>query len=64
MLATTSAIEAMLERLRSLSGGVADCLLTGGLASRVADHLSSPYHLVPNLILQGLRLQAGLKNRQ
>jgi type III pantothenate kinase len=62
MLATTSSIEAMLERVRALSDGDADCLLTGGSAGRVADHLSSPFRLVPNLILQGLRLQAGQKD--
>jgi type III pantothenate kinase len=62
MLATTSSIEAMLERVRDLSGGGVDCLLTGGAASRVVDHLSSPFRLEPNLILQGLRLQAGPKD--
>jgi type III pantothenate kinase len=61
MLATTSSIEVMLRRVRDLGGGNADCLLTGGLASRVADRLSTPCQLVPNLILQGLRLQAGQK---
>jgi type III pantothenate kinase len=62
MLATTSSIETMLERVRDLSGGDADCLLTGGLASRVANQLSSSYRLVPNLILKGLCLQAGHKD--
>jgi type III pantothenate kinase len=64
MLATTSSIETMRERLCEANGGNVDCLLTGGFANRVADHLTSSYRLVPHLILQGLSLQAGQIDRQ
>ncbi len=64
MLATTSSIETMRERLREVSGGDVDCLLTGGFANLVADHLTSTYRVVPHLILQGLRLQARQIDRQ
>ncbi len=62
MLATTAAIEAMLDKVRDQCGDGARCILTGGFASQVAPHLKSAPVLVPNLILQGLALQAGQTN--
>ena len=59
MLATTSAVEAMLTRMRQDYGDETRCLLTGGLAPRVARRLNAPHLQVPHLILQGLSLQAG-----
>jgi type III pantothenate kinase len=59
MLATTSAVEAMLVRQRQACGRQAQCLLTGGFAPQVAGYLNSPYLLVEHLILHGLSLQAG-----
>ncbi|MEJ2395010.1 MAG: type III pantothenate kinase [Candidatus Thiodiazotropha sp.] len=59
MLATTSAVEAMLVRLRQTCGRQPQCLLTGGFAHRVAGYLTSPRLLVAHLILHGLSLQAG-----
>jgi type III pantothenate kinase len=64
MLATTASIETMRERLREVSGEDAECLLTGGFANLVVEHLTSPCRLVPHLILQGLSLQAGQIDRQ
>lgn len=64
MLATTASIETMLERMRARGRHPVDCLLTGGFAGRVADHLDSPCRQVPDLILQGLCLQAGQADRQ
>ncbi|MEJ2396212.1 MAG: type III pantothenate kinase [Candidatus Thiodiazotropha sp.] len=64
MLATSSSIETMLDRVRKVTDRDTDCLLTGGFASQVAGHLTSPHRLVPYLILQGLSLQAGQKDRQ
>lgn len=62
MLATTSAVEAMLSRLGQEYGDHTQCLLTGGFARQVARNLTAPHLLVPNLILQGLFLQAGQKD--
>jgi type III pantothenate kinase len=64
MLATTSAVEAMLSRLGQQYDSGTQCLLTGGFARQVARNLTVPHLLVPNLILQGLFLQAGLKDKQ
>jgi type III pantothenate kinase len=62
MLATTSAVEAMMTRMRQLGGDV-QCLLTGGMAPQVARYLKTPHRLVPHLILQGLSLQAEQQER-
>jgi len=62
MLATTAAIEAMLEQVTDQCGDGAKCILTGGFASQIAPRLKSSPVLVPNLILQGLALQAGQTN--
>lgn len=59
MLATTSAVEAMLVRQRQACGRQPQCLLTGGFAPQVAGYLTSPHLLVAHLILHGLSLQAG-----
>jgi type III pantothenate kinase len=63
MLATTSSVEATMGRMRQEWGESVLCLLTGGFSSRVAENLSVPHTLVPNLILQGLALQAGPTDR-
>ena len=59
MLATAASVEWMMGLLREKSGSAVDCLLTGGNARLLSGHLASPHRLVPNLILQGLALQAG-----
>ncbi len=64
MLATTAAIEAMLQQVRERCGDDVKCIVTGGAASQVVPHLKTSPILVPNLILQGLALQAGLTDRQ
>lgn len=64
MLATTSAVEAMLERVRQACGRQPRCLLTGGMASQVTRYLAAPHRLVPHLILQGLSMQVGQKERR
>ena len=64
MLATTSAVEAMLVRQRQACGRQPQCLLTGGFAPQVAGHLNSPHLLVAHLILHGLSLQARQQDRQ
>jgi len=64
MLATTSAIEAMLGQVRDLCGEEVKCIVTGGFASQILPYLKSPSVLAPNLVLQGLALQAGQTERQ
>jgi type III pantothenate kinase len=59
MLATAASVEWMQGLLREKNGTAADCLLTGGNAELVSGHLATPHRLVPNLVLQGLALQAG-----
>lgn len=59
MLATASSVAWMLGLLREKSVTPVDCLLTGGNAMLLSEHLTSPHRLAPNLILQGLALQAG-----
>jgi type III pantothenate kinase len=59
MLATASSVERMLRLLQERSGSPVDCLLTGGNAILLSEHLTQPHRNVPNLILQGLALQAG-----
>lgn len=59
MLATAASVEWMLGLLREENDTAVDCMLTGGNAELVSRHLTSRHRLVPNLILQGLALQAG-----
>ena len=59
MLATAASVEWMMGLLREKSGSAVDCLLTGGNAKLLSGYLASPHRLMPNLILQGLALQAG-----
>ncbi len=59
MRATTAAIEAALFDLQQTGERDAQCILTGGFAASVGQHLGLAYRLVPHLILKGLALQAG-----
>lgn len=63
MLATTAAVGAALADLQQTGERDVQCILTGGFASAVAQHLGVAHRLVPHLILQGLALQAGRVDR-
>ena len=55
--AQAGAVERVFTRL---AGPDRICLISGGHAGEIAEHLSIPFRLVPNLPLEGLRqLAAG-----
>ncbi len=54
---TSGCIEAQagaIERARARLGGEAVCLLSGGAAAAIGEHLGVPHSLVGNLVLEGL----------
>ena len=63
MLATTASVRSVLADLQQMGERDVQCILTGGFASAVAQHLDEAHRLVPHLILQGLALQAGRADR-
>lgn len=54
-------IEGMRTRAEPLLGAAPACLLTGGDAEALSAYLSSPARVLPDLVLEGLALQAGLE---
>ena len=50
--AQIGAVERMFAKLSAEPGAI--CLLTGGAAKRISPHLSIPFQLADNLILDGL----------
>jgi len=58
ILATVSAVERMTGLLQQRSPEAVICLLTGGDAGRLSGQLAVSHRIEPNLVLQGLAIQA------
>jgi type III pantothenate kinase len=60
MLAAAGAIDRMRARLADYAGSTPPVLLTGGDAGRLAPHLTGAVAVVPDLVLEGVALLAGV----
>jgi len=63
MLATVASVEWMTQMVREKSTQDVECLLTGGLAGLLSQQLVTSHRVMPNLVLQGLLVQAADKNQ-
>lgn len=58
ILATVAAVERMTSLLQQRSPEAVSCLLTGGDAGQLSGQLAVSHRIEPNLVLQGLAIQA------